>query len=331
MDLEIPIQYSRGEKFLQYDSGPGEDRVIIFATQEALDVLKGARNVFSDGTFKTCPNLFTQIYTIHADLRGKVVPMVYALLANKRHGTYLKLLTAVKSLLPNWALATVTTDFEAAAVRAWKDVYPTARQHGCYFHFSQCLWREIQRHPAILQRYNSDDIFCGQVKLLPALALVPPADVTMAYEALAETQFYRDTQILYPFLDYFERNWVGSWNRWNQSRGDPLFPIAVWNCYQSVLEEWHLTTNALEGWHRQFAARVGGTHPSIWPLIQEFKSEEVAQSIKINEYIRGRAAPPRRAQYEQRATEIHTAVGDYGTLTPVLYLQGMSGNIALNV
>ena len=55
-ELEIPPMYqnnSRGQKFLQCDSGQGADRVILFATAESLAALRACRMVFSDGTFET--------------------------------------------------------------------------------------------------------------------------------------------------------------------------------------------------------------------------------------------------------------------------------------
>ena len=42
----------RGETFLQYDSGPGEHRILIFASSEQLDILSECEEVLIDGTFK---------------------------------------------------------------------------------------------------------------------------------------------------------------------------------------------------------------------------------------------------------------------------------------
>lgn len=54
-----------GSQFLLYDSGPGNNRIIIFATEQNLRMLAQSRHWFADGTFKTAPPLFEQLYTIH--------------------------------------------------------------------------------------------------------------------------------------------------------------------------------------------------------------------------------------------------------------------------
>ena len=53
-DLVIPAEItalSSGENFLIFDSGPGEDRLVIFSTQRKLDLLLTNRRWGIDGTF----------------------------------------------------------------------------------------------------------------------------------------------------------------------------------------------------------------------------------------------------------------------------------------
>lgn len=67
-DLVIPDQYrvtNSGAEFLLFDSGPEVDRVLIFSTRNNLRMLRQSRHWYADGTFKTVPNLFGQMYTIH--------------------------------------------------------------------------------------------------------------------------------------------------------------------------------------------------------------------------------------------------------------------------
>ena len=70
--LIIPEEFmrtSKDELFLLYDSGPEIQRIIIFATQKNLDMLQFSRVWLADGSFRTAPLLFTQVYVVHA-LRG---------------------------------------------------------------------------------------------------------------------------------------------------------------------------------------------------------------------------------------------------------------------
>jgi hypothetical protein len=52
-------------------------------------------NWFVDGTFKSSPILFTQIYTIHVLTAYLLTPTVYALLPNKLQNTYVSFLKDV--------------------------------------------------------------------------------------------------------------------------------------------------------------------------------------------------------------------------------------------
>jgi hypothetical protein len=69
---------------LLYDSGiDSPARILIFSTETNLRALTTTGHWFADGTFKTAPELFYQIYTIHA-LVDNILPFVYALLPNNR-------------------------------------------------------------------------------------------------------------------------------------------------------------------------------------------------------------------------------------------------------
>ena len=81
--FEIPesLQMAHsGEKFMYYDSGPqDEKRIIVFATLPAIDLLEESDDWFCDGTFSTAPNVFYQVYTIHAVVDSVNLPLVYVL------------------------------------------------------------------------------------------------------------------------------------------------------------------------------------------------------------------------------------------------------------
>lgn len=68
LELEIPddvAKTSDGEPFVLYDSGPDEkNRMIILGTQRNLDILADCEVIYMDGTFDSCPQLFSQLYVI---------------------------------------------------------------------------------------------------------------------------------------------------------------------------------------------------------------------------------------------------------------------------
>ena len=86
--FELPLALQKthnGEQFRLHDSRPqDENRVIVFATLPGLDLLILSDGWFCDGTFSTAPNVYYQIYTIHASVEGCLFPTVYALLPDKK-------------------------------------------------------------------------------------------------------------------------------------------------------------------------------------------------------------------------------------------------------
>ncbi|KAK5638651.1 hypothetical protein RI129_012946 [Pyrocoelia pectoralis] len=80
-------QTENGEQFLLFDSGPEEDRLLVFSTRRNMQLLARSRHWYADGTFKTVPSLFSQLYTLHGLQDNKALPLVYALLPNKTEHT----------------------------------------------------------------------------------------------------------------------------------------------------------------------------------------------------------------------------------------------------
>ncbi|KAI6649974.1 hypothetical protein LOD99_6338 [Oopsacas minuta] len=77
-ELALPAVYqqtAKGEQFLLYDSGADDvHRFLIFGTQHNLGMLRRSKIWLADGTFKTAPPLFVQVYVVHG-LRGGDDPM----------------------------------------------------------------------------------------------------------------------------------------------------------------------------------------------------------------------------------------------------------------
>lgn len=127
-----------------YDSNDGNDRVLIFSTRRNLSLLAQSRNWYADGTFKTTPMLFQQLYTIHGILNNNVLPAVFALLPSKSENTYNKVFEQLMLLEPNLHPSSIMTDFESAAINGFRNFFPAADQRGCFFHFNQAIYRNIQ-------------------------------------------------------------------------------------------------------------------------------------------------------------------------------------------
>ena len=71
--------------------------------------------------------------------------------------------------LPPLQVEHVMSDFEAAVMQQLPGNY---EHNGCYFHYSQCLYRTVQRLGFQVE-YHDNENFRIAVKCLIALAVVP--------------------------------------------------------------------------------------------------------------------------------------------------------------
>ena len=75
-DIQLPeIMTEARENFLFHNSGFEENRIIVFATAKNLETMRDFQDWQIDGTFKVCPQLIFQLFTIHCNIYGSLVPM----------------------------------------------------------------------------------------------------------------------------------------------------------------------------------------------------------------------------------------------------------------
>ncbi|RGB21452.1 hypothetical protein C1646_634599, partial [Rhizophagus diaphanus] len=82
-----------GSNFLIKDSTlDHNNRILIFTTVANLKQLELSSFWIMDGTFKTVPTIFKQLYTIHGSIGGnensQIMPLVYALMTSKSGKCY---------------------------------------------------------------------------------------------------------------------------------------------------------------------------------------------------------------------------------------------------
>ena len=99
----IPQNYNvevLGQQFLVYDNGR-PDCIHLFGTDEGFRFLSNSQDWFLDGTFKSNPVQFMQLYTVHGLTNHRNIVGAYALLPNKRRATCVEMLTEVQRLTRN--------------------------------------------------------------------------------------------------------------------------------------------------------------------------------------------------------------------------------------
>jgi len=186
-ELDIPEQYRTtltNQEFLLFDSrehdnellNEGEDEeseehgvYLIFATRTNLQRLSQSQHWFADGTFKSCPKLFKQLYTIHCVQHQTVLPSVFILMTNRRKATYQRIFETLKDLQQNLNPVSILTDFEQAAFNAFKQSFPNSVHRGCFFHLTQNIWRKVQDNHEMHQRYTNEPEFATNIRKLGRL------------------------------------------------------------------------------------------------------------------------------------------------------------------
>ncbi|RNA32767.1 hypothetical protein BpHYR1_049728 [Brachionus plicatilis] len=200
VSLTIPTELTKTYKnklFYFADSGSNDrNRVILFTTEDNLKLLSKFNDWYCDGTFDISPTLFKQVYSFHVIINDSALPMMYALLPNKKQLTYKKMFKMVKSLVQK-SPSSINVDFELAAINAIKAVF-NCKIYGCYFHLCQSMWRRVQKRGKV--KYWYDESFRTSFRRLQSLAYLPLEDVSVGFE------YVRSCSPLsfVPILDYFK-------------------------------------------------------------------------------------------------------------------------------
>ena len=291
--IELPDEYkklSSGENFLLFDSGVADkNRIFIFGTDQSSSLLEQSSHWFMDGTFSIVPEIFFQLYTVHALISGDVIACLYCLLPNKTTETYRRLFMKLKELMPAARPISAMLDFEQSAMNVISECYEGIHIQGCFYHLTQSLYRKVQAL-GYQTKYADDADFAMMVRMIGALAFVPIADIADVFEELREhTENINEMQQL---LDYFEDNYIGRVRR--RGRVVPLYEPHIWNIHNRVENELPRTNNSVEGWHRKMQAAVAADHPNIWRFINVLKREHGFHKVVIGQRLGGHAIEPQK-------------------------------------
>ncbi|CAF4357727.1 unnamed protein product, partial [Rotaria magnacalcarata] len=262
-----------GEKFIVADTQRKKvgGRLIMFGSNEQVDLLLNSTTWFCDGTFKTRPLIFDQVYIIQCLVGDEVFPAIYVLTSNPQRKTYEEMINIILQLAANRRVVlpvqTIVSDYEEAWLLAVEKMLPNACQLGCWFHFSQACYRNIQ-NLGLTKLYEDDPNIRLELKKFIALALLPRDQVKKSFKRLSEKADDR----IKPFVNYFK-------NQWMNNMGPDLWCVA-----DSMIR----TNNSSEAYNRRFGSRMMQSHPNIWKFIHTLKNEEqVLVQKNIHQLIGG--------------------------------------------
>lgn len=267
-ELRLPEELVKD--FFLYDDGPGDDgldeKIIIFGKPSAKQYLKKFDKFYGDGTFKVVPRLFYQLYSLHVDISQNkdtvnFVPLIYILLSNKSQNTYERLFKILKDQF-TVHINYYKCDYEIATINAIKNIFPDVKVSGCYYHFSNAVWKKSKELGFDNVVANIGDVEVNMTLLYIQLALLPPNMIPEGYLDLSH--LLTGNEVFDKFNKYFTNQWIR------------IITCHTFSCYKEKFR----TTNAIEGWHRRINARIP-PKPSIFFFIQLLKKEGSFQEQKL--------------------------------------------------
>lgn len=247
--------------------------IIIFSTVTNLKTLCDTDNIYVDGTFKSCPKFFHQIFTIHGYVNNKVyIPLIFGILGNKELGTNIQFFkhivtycsTIDLTFLPN----RIFIDFEIGIHNAAKHVWPLIEIKGCRFHLGQIWWKKIQSLGLTNVYRDQKSEQSKFLRVFFGLPFLSPNDVDQC--------FVEDIMAIQPTGDKIQAFLDNVFETYIDPSG--LFPPDVWAEFKVTTNR---TTNVCESFHSRLNGMFNCSHPNIYNFIYVLKDIQIDTYIKI--------------------------------------------------
>ncbi|XP_075240630.1 uncharacterized protein LOC142336032 [Convolutriloba macropyga] len=308
------------ERFLLYDNHEfnPERRVILFITDDHLNLLCNTSKVFLESALPVPPFIFAQLLLIQAALPepNVVVTLGYAFMGSRNEISYIEIFQALKSkardlgvTMQSFMHGVVFCDYEKPAVNALKRVFGSnTRIQGKFFHLNRITWKKIVDLNLIQCCQFSEDfkLFCAQ---LVCLAFLPISEVRQGMIHLKQIAPPNDLKVDL-LLDWFESTFIAGAvkaarvnNNNNKDLSSQLttgigaasetielhqipalFPPEIWNVSDLLISANTRTDNILEGSYASIKHLIGHNRPSFYRGIKYIRNEQKFMSAKVAEY-----------------------------------------------
>ena len=143
-----------------------------------------------------------------------------------------------------------------------------------FFHLTKNVWKKLQS-VGLQERYIADQEFATHLRMIPALAFLPPQHVIDVFERLSDHIRQTYGADADEVLDYFEDTYIGRFRR-NDLRAVPTFAIEMWNMFHRTAQEMPRTNNLIEGWHNKFQGMCTSYHPKLLEISRTTKKIAVS-------------------------------------------------------
>lgn len=263
---------------------------IVFADLEFIKRLNLYRcAIHMDGTFKSCPRTFYQLYIIHVVERGQSFPVFFCFLKQKTLIAYKRILLGIAEKLNVENIRFLPTsamiDFEYASYGALISIWPMIIIKGCYFHFGQAIWRRVNSEGFKGLYNDGTKPFKEIVKLCMALPLVPLNKLNDAWGIIVSKSLELQEDVT-EFIDYIGTYWMYN-NR-------ALFDRRIWNHFDTQIAR---TNNVAEAFHSKLSKILSKSHPNFYHVVTTFSNIQFEMSIQLSRIEAGHAPIRKKIKY----------------------------------
>lgn len=339
-DLNLPDEYKQtlnNELFLIKEIDVDDNKVLIFSTVSNLSKMSNADYWLMDGTFNVVPNIFYQLYSIHAPVgppeRSRTLPLAYALMSSKSKASYDAFFEGLTEYAEEHDIhlnpGYIITDLEVAPIILTKDHFPQSESGVCLFHLGQIVYRKVQSH-GLAKRYGQDENFSIFIRHITALAFLEADEIPPAWERLKKKMPKEAQPVVDWFDEYYVRGAIVRNIRNKEKRAAPKFPPNLWSVHDRMELNLPRTQNKIEAWHRRLNSLIGKSHVGVYVLIDELKKEQLKVEGEIECINRGEARPAMKRldkQREERISQIFRERGHYNDV--IDWIRGLAHNLKL--
>ena len=179
---------------------------------------------------------------------------MYILLQRKNRRSYEEMLEMIVEqcrdrLQKSLKIDKIIIDFELAVCKAVQRIFPECQISFCHFHFCQAIYRRVQKLNLFTSFANDPTIY-AQVRILMALAYLPPNDIDLVFSKLNDNA----SEMVKPLMEYMNKNFISSTARFKKDH---------WSVYELMVQELPRTSNNAESWHSRLNALLRCKHPGF--------------------------------------------------------------------
>ena len=244
--------------FLKKDKNFG---LLIFSTDKMLEALSNSKITLCDGTFKSAPKPFQQLFTIFGVKAGRKLPLIFAFMKRKTSWDYRRLFKYLKEKIfrltgqPDWNPEFLLSDFEGGIRPAVESDFRETQHWGC--HFTQLIYQKVH-FLGPKKPYHTDPKLKKfvwrllSVKVLPLQEMGPKMGQPCGMQAT--TQLHQKYQELQDLLRNFYNTWF------------VMHPPEIWNVFDCP--ESLRTDNSIESWNASWNKKIRRTKPNKWLAIR---------------------------------------------------------------